>query len=136
MVLRLVPFFSGFRKFMNDRRVCAIRDALEAFVESVDATSRIARWGADDPVPESLRDAAAQLKARQKAANDLTVDKASGAPAIVHRLATSSRAIRQLSTACDEFLNCSLDPKNDIATALENLDAAIDSVHETLRSLD
>lgn len=121
---------------MNDRRVCAIRDALEAFVESVDATSRIARWGADDPVPESLQDAAAKLKARQKAANDLTVDKASGAPAIVHRLATSSSAIRQLSTACEEFLSCKLDPNNDITTALENLDAAIDSVHETLRSLD
>ena len=121
---------------MNDRRVNAIRNALEAFVESVDATSRIERWGHLDPVPDSLRHAAAQLQARQEAANHLTVDTASGAPAIVHRLSVLSSASKHLSAACEEFVTCKLDPKNDIAIALENLDAAIDSVNETLRTLE
>ena len=121
---------------MNDRRVIAIRNALEAFVESVDATSRIARWGQLDPVPDSLRQAAAQIETNKKAANNLTVDKASGAPAIVHRLSVSSSAIRSLSAAYDEFLSCKLNPTNDISVALANLDAAIDSANETLRNLE
>jgi hypothetical protein len=121
---------------MNDRRVCAIRNALEAFVESVDATSRIARWGNSDPVPDSLRLAAAELEARKKAANSLTVGSVSGAPVIVHRLSASSSAIKRLSTAYEEFLTCKLDPQNDVAIALENLDAAIDSANETLRTLE
>jgi hypothetical protein len=121
---------------MNDRRVTAIRNALEAFVESVNATSRIARWGQLEPVPDSLRQAAGEVEANKKAANVLTVDKAFGAPAIVHRLAVSSSAIRNLSAAYDEFLSCKLDPSNDISVALANLDAAIDSANATLRNLD
>jgi len=121
---------------MNDRRVNAIRTALEAFIESVDATSRIARWGQTEPVPDSLRQAAAQVEANKKTANSLTLDKASGAPAIVHRLSLSSNAIRSLSAAYDEFLNCKLDPANSTSLALANLDAAIDSANETLRQLD
>ncbi len=121
---------------MNDRRVNAIRNALEALIESVDATSRIARWGQQDPVPDSLRQAAERLEANRKAANSLTLDRASGAPAIVHRLSASTSAIRSLSAAYDEFLGCRLDPNNDISNALENLDAAIDSANETLRNLE
>jgi hypothetical protein len=41
-----------------------------------------------------------------------------------------------LSTAYEEFLTCKLDPQNDVAIALENLDAAIDSANETLRTLE
>ena len=121
---------------MNDRRVYAIRNALEAFIEAVDATSRIARWGNLDPVPDSLRYAAAQLEACKKAANDLVVDKASGTPAIVHKLSTSSTTIRNLSAAYEEFQACKLDTTNDISVALENLDAAIDSANEMVRILE
>lgn len=121
---------------MNDRRVSAIRDALEAFVESVDATSRIARWDQTEPLPDSLREAAAEVDAIRTAANKLTVDRALGAPAIVHRLTVSSSAIRRLSAAYEEFLSCKLDPANDITVALANLDAAIDTANETLRYLE
>lgn len=121
---------------MNDRRVYAIRNALEAFIEAVDATSRIARWTDQDPIPDSLRRAAAQLEACKKAANDLVLDKVSGTPAIVHRLSASSTTIRNLSAAYEEFLTCKLDPTNDVALALQNLDAAIDSANEMLRTLE
>jgi hypothetical protein len=128
--------FSGIRSLMNDRRVCAIRNALEDFVESVDATSRIARWGNIDPVPDSLRHAAAELGARRKTANDLAMGGVSGAPVIVRRLSASSSAIKRLSNAYEEFLTRKRDPENDVAIALKELDAAIDSANETLRMLD
>ena len=120
---------------MNDLRVKAIRNALEALIESADATSRIARWGQQDSVPDSLRQAAERIEANRKAANSLTLDKAVGAPAIVHRLSASTNAIRSLSAAYDEFLEFKRDPNNDLAVALEKLDAAIDGANETLRSL-
>ncbi len=121
--------------FMNDRRVNAIRDALEAFVESVDATSRIARWGQLESVPDSLRRVAARLEANKKLANNLVIDNAIGAPGIVQRLSLSSSAIRMLSTAYDEFSSRRLDPSTDISVALADLDAAIDSANEALRDL-
>lgn len=121
---------------MNDRRVNAIRNALEAFVESTDATSRLARWGEGDPIPDSLRVAAAQLQANKKAADELAQGSVSGTPAIVHRLTVTSSAIKSLSTAYQEFLACTGEAGADLSAALSNLDDAIDSARETLRTLD
>lgn len=121
---------------MNDRRVFAIRNALEALIEAVDATNRIVRWTDVEPIPDSLRQAASQLEACKKSANELVLDKVSGTPAIVHKLSTSSTSIRRLSAASDEFLSCRLDHANDVSTACQNLDAAIDSANEILRSLE
>ena len=121
---------------MNDRRVTAIRNALEAFSESVDAMARIARWDLSDPVPDSLREAAAQLNANMKAANDLAGAKFSGAPAIVHRLMVSSNAVKRLSGAYEEYLKLKAEPNSDALALLEGVDAAIDSVNEDLRKLD
>jgi hypothetical protein len=121
---------------MNDRRVNAIRNALEALIESVDATSRIARWGQQDPVPDSLRQAAERLEANRKTANGLTLDNAIGTPAIVHRLSALTGAVRSLSAAYDEFLGRKLDPTINISVALENLDAEIDNANETLQGLE
>ncbi len=121
---------------MNDRRVSEIRKALEAFIESVDATSRLARWGQEDPIPDSLRLAAAEAAAAMRAAVKLTVDKPFGTPAIVHRLSASTGAIRTLAAAYDEFLSQKGDSGNDLTLALENLDAAIDNANEILRGLN
>jgi hypothetical protein len=121
---------------MNDRRVNAIRNALEAFVESIDAVSRLARWGEGDPVPDSLRLAASQLEANRKTADDLAQGTVSGTPAIVHRLTVTSSAIKNLSAGYREFLACKSEPSGDLSAALSNLDDAIDSARETLRTLD
>ncbi len=121
---------------MNDRRVTAIRNALEALVESIDATLRIARWDISDPLPDSLRLAAAQLEANLKVANELARGNVSGTPAIVHRLTVSSAAVQRLTTAYQEFVNLKGGEAADLATARENLDAAIDSANEDMRNLE
>ena len=122
---------------MNDRRVTAIRNALEAFSESVDAMARIARWGdLSYPVPDSLQQAAAHLEANMKTANSLAGATFSGAPAIVHRLMVSSNAVKRLSSAYEEYLKLKAEPNSDALALLEGVDAAIDSVNEDLRKLD
>jgi hypothetical protein len=121
---------------MNDRRVTAIRSALEALVESIDATMRIARWDISDPVPDSLRLAAAQLEANMKLANELARGNVSGTPAIVHRLSVTSSAVIRLTAAYREFESLKNGQADEVATARENLDAAIDSVNEDMRNLD
>ncbi len=121
---------------MNDRRVAAIRSALEVLVESIDASSRIARWDVSDPVPDSLRLAAAQLDANLKLANELVQGNFSGTPAVTSRLIGTSAAIRQLTSAYDEFRNRNCANNEENWDALATLDAAIDRAREDMRDLD
>ena len=121
---------------MNDRRVTAIRNALEALVESINATTRIARWDISDPVPDSLRLAASQLEGNLKLANELARGNVSGTPAIVHRLSVTSSAVLRLTAAYREFESLKGGDASDISIARENLEAAIDSVNEDMRNLD
>jgi len=121
---------------MNDRRVAAIRSALEALIESIDATTRIARWDLAEPVPDSLRAAAAQLEANLTLANKLVQGNFSGTPAVTSRLVGTSSAIRQLTSAYDEFRNRNCSSKEENSEALAALDAAIDRAREDMRELD
>ena len=121
---------------MNDRRVTAIRNALEALVESIDASLRIAKWDISDPLPDSLRLAATQLEANLKLATELARGNVSGAPAIVHRLTVTSAAVQRLAAAYKEFESLKGGEAIELAAARENLDAAIDSANEDMRNLD
>jgi hypothetical protein len=121
---------------MNDRRVAAIRSALEALIESIDATTRIARWDMAEPVPDSLRAAASQLDSNLALANKLVQGNFSGTPAVTSRLVGTSAAIRQLTQAYDEFRSQNCSSKEEKWDALASLDAAIDRAREDMRELD
>jgi hypothetical protein len=121
---------------MNDRRVAAIRSALESLIESIDATTRIARWDLADPVPDSLRLAAAQLDKNLKLANELAQGNFSGTPVVSSRLRGTSAAIRQLAGAYEEFRGRNCTSKEENWDALAGLDAAIDRAREEMRGLD
>lgn len=121
---------------MNDRRVAAIRSALELVVESVDATTRIARWDNADPIPDSLRQSAAQVAANLKAANSLAHGSFTGTPAVVTRLSGISSAIRRLSAAYTTFQERNCSTPEEQTNALVMLDADVDDVRAQLRDWD
>jgi hypothetical protein len=82
----------------KDPRIVTFRSALESLIESLDATVRIARWEAEgEPIPEPLRQAAAQLQDRLASANRLAAGRFVGAPAVV----ATSDAIREAVQALD-----------------------------------
>jgi hypothetical protein len=56
---------------MKDQRIAHFRGALEALVESLDATARLSRWDGGETAPEPLQQSAAKLGERLGAANRL-----------------------------------------------------------------
>ena len=84
----------------NDPRIVTFRRALESLLESLDATVRIARWEAGgEPIPEPLRQSAAQLQDRLGSANRLAAGKFVGAPAVVATSDAIKEAVRGLDAA-------------------------------------
>jgi hypothetical protein len=82
----------------KDPRIVTFRGALESLIESLDATVRIARWETGgEPIPEPLRQSAAQLQDRLGSANRLAAGRFVGAPAVV----ATSDAIREAVQALD-----------------------------------
>jgi hypothetical protein len=113
---------------MNDRRVAAIREALGVLLDSIDATSRLQRWGASDSIPESLRISAAELEKRLQAANTLAASSYVGNALVLSRLNGISDAIRRLDRACTDFrARVKEDPGQRLA-ALDAMDAEVDEV--------
>jgi len=113
---------------MNDRRVAAIREALENLLDSIDATSRLKRWDATDPFPESLRKSATELDQRLEVANQLASKSYVGSTLVVSRLNGISDAIRRLDRACADFrARIALDPLQ-VSAALDAMDAEVDEV--------
>jgi hypothetical protein len=121
---------------MNDRRVAEIRGALEDLVESMDATTRIARWGNSDPIPDSLRTSAAKLEASLQFAHGLALASYAGTPAVTLRLLGTSAAIRRLIGAYVDFQAAKGTGAEADVHALEMLDAAIDSARAEMRELE
>jgi hypothetical protein len=113
---------------MNDRRVAAMRSALEALIESIDATTRIARWDSSDPIPASLGQSAAKLETNLASAKKLAQGNISGTPAVTAHLMTMTAAIRRLCLACEQFqTRCSEHPEEKVE-ALQALDFEVDEV--------
>ncbi len=83
----------------QDPRIATFRGALEALLESLDATVRVARWQQADgeAIPEPLQDSASRLVQRLGSATRLTTSRFVGAPALV----TMNDAIRSAVSALD-----------------------------------
>ncbi len=83
----------------KDPRIVTFRVALESLIESLDATVRIARWETGEPIPEPLRQSAAQLQDRLGSANRLAAGRFVGAPAVVATSDAIREAVRGLDAA-------------------------------------
>jgi hypothetical protein len=84
----------------KDPRIVMFRGVLESLIESLDATLRIARWEAGgEPIPEPLRQSAAQLQERLGSANRLADGKFVGAPAVVATSDAIKEAVQSLDKA-------------------------------------
>lgn len=113
---------------MNDRRVAAIREALELLLESIDSTSRLKRWDASDSFPESIRQSAAQLDKHLAAANKLAATSYVGNTLVLSRLNGISDAIRRLDRACVDFRARVAENPDQMLAALDAMDAEVDEV--------
>jgi hypothetical protein len=87
------------RRAPTDARVVQFRGMLEALLDALDATVRIARWQEGESVPEPLERSAAQLLDRLGAANRLASGKFVGSPAFVTTSTAIGEAIRRLDAA-------------------------------------
>lgn len=116
---------------MNDRRVAAIREALEVLMDSISAISRLKRWDAADAVPESLRKSAESFDKSLAAANRLVGTTFTGNALVVARLNGMSDAIRRLDRACTEFLARAEQDPSQLIVALDALDSEVDDVKAT-----
>ena len=84
----------------KDPRIVTFRGALEALIDSLDATVRIARWEeGDGPIPEPLQRSAARLQENLGSATRLAAGKFVGAPAVVNVSDAIKEAIQELDAA-------------------------------------
>jgi hypothetical protein len=113
---------------MNDQRIASFRRALEALVESLDATARLSRWDSAETAPEPLEQSAAKLKERLIAANRLASDKFSGATPVVTLLTGMSAAIKRLDEAYVQYRDRVDSKPTELEEAAVALDAEIGSV--------
>jgi hypothetical protein len=88
---------------MKDQRLAYFRGALDALVDSLDATARISRWDSGESAPEPLQKSAAKLGERLGAANRLAAGKFVGAPVVVAGLTGMSGAIQRLDAAYVQY---------------------------------
>lgn len=113
---------------MKDQRIAYFRGALEALVESLDATARLSRWGSAESTPEPLQKSAAKLGERLGAANRLASGNFVGGSQMVVSLTGMSGAIRRLDAAYVQYryrIDSRPAERDEAAVAL---DAEIESV--------
>jgi hypothetical protein len=87
------------RRAPTDARVAQLRGVLEALLESLDATVRIARWKEEESAPEPLERSATKLVERLASANRVANGKLVGAPAFVATSSAIVQAIQRLDAA-------------------------------------
>jgi hypothetical protein len=116
---------------MKDQRVTYLRRALEALVDSLDATARLSRWDNADSPPEPLQQSAAQLSERLVAANQLAGGTFAGPTPVVTMLNGMSDAIKRLDAAYMQYRERLGNPDERDA-AIVALDAEIGNVKAAL----
>jgi hypothetical protein len=118
---------------MKDRRVVAIRSALEGLVESLGAVVRIAGWDEPEAPPEPIQGAAASLLVRLGSANRLASGRFTGTPADVARVGAMTSAITRLDGAYVAYRR-RLEAEGNGNAAARDLDAALDEVRASSAS--
>ena len=113
---------------MNDQRITSLRRALEALVDSLDATARLSRWDSGESAPEPLQESAAKLSDRLGAANRLAGGNFAGATQVVASLNGMSDAIKRLDAAYVQYRDRVDAQPGERDDAIVALDAEIGNV--------
>ena len=121
---------------MKDQRVPYLRQALQALLDSLDATARLSRWSSADSAPEPLRESAAKLGEHLTAANRLSTSHFVGPSQVVASLTGMSQAIKRLDAAYVTFRSRISSKPAEQTDAAVALDEEIGSVRSLLESLD
>lgn len=111
-----------------------LRKALEALIDSLEATVRVKRWTAVEAIPEPLTQSAALLLARLGAADRLLVHKFTGATSDESRMGAMSAAVRRLDEAYVDYHKRITDHPIEADTAANALDAEVCEVKATAPS--
>jgi hypothetical protein len=107
---------------LTDKRVTFFRSALEALIESLDATVRIVRWSDAEAIPDPLQQSAGQIVDRLGTANRLASSKFAGSQSLADVMATMSAAVRRLDAAYVAYrarLDVAPAERDDAANALD-----------------
>ena len=116
---------------MNDLRVTAFRKALNALVESLDATVRVARWPGPEAIPAPLQNSASKLLDHLGSANRFAADRYVGPPPVVGCMTAMSAATKLLDAAYVEYRRHLDGSSEDVERAAMDLDHEIDAVKAT-----
>lgn len=116
---------------MNDQRVMAFRKVLNALVESLDATARVARWSGPDEIPAPLKTTAAKLLDHLGSANRFASDRYSGSPPVLACMNAMSAATKTLDRAYVEYRRHLEGPKEELDRAALALEQEIAGVKAT-----
>jgi hypothetical protein len=110
---------------MKDSRPLLLRRALDALIDSLDATVRVHRWTGVEAIPEPLVQSASMLLPRLGAADRLLLRKFVGAASDETRMDAMSAAIRRLDGAYVEYRKRVADRPIEREVAATALDAEI-----------
>lgn len=107
---------------MKDQRVVFFRNALEALLESLDATVRVTRWDGVETIPAPLQTSADKLQDRLGTSNRLAAGRFVGTAAAAAQVGAMCEAMQRLDTAYVTYRQKveSIPAQTDVAaTALE-----------------
>jgi hypothetical protein len=113
---------------VNDQRVTAFRKVLNALVESLDATVRVARWSGPEAIPTPLKSSASKLLDHLGSANRFAADRYLGSPPVVACMTAMSAATKILDGAYVEYRRHIEGEKAELDRAAMALDHEIDGV--------
>jgi hypothetical protein len=116
---------------MRDGRIMLLRKALDALLDSLDATVRVQRWTGEETIPEPLTESAGMLLLRLGAADRLLARKFSGAPDDSIRMDAMTVAIKRLDGAYVEYRKRITERPAERDTATVALDTAVTDVKAT-----
>jgi hypothetical protein len=115
---------------MKDQRIPALRRALDALLESIEATLRVKSWAGSDEIPEPLRNTAERLIERLGTADRLSSFTPRSGALEAERVQAMSAAIRRIDAAYVAFREALERAPASAESALASLREEIDIVKE------
>jgi hypothetical protein len=116
---------------MKDQRIPALRRALDALLESLEATLRVQSWTGVDEIPDPLRNMAKRLVERLGTAERLSAFTPRSSALDAERVQAMSVAIRRLDAAYVAFRQAVERAPANAESALAVLREEVNLVKET-----
>src|SRR6185312_10959198 len=115
---------------MKDQRIPALRRALDALLESLEATLRVKSWTGPEEIPEPLRNKAERLVERLGVADRLSAFTPRSGALDAERVQAMSAAIKRLDAAYVAYRQAVERAPASLESALASLREEIDGVKE------